>query len=51
VNMVDKKGEEAKRKEDEDRDEDMEDEDEDLKEMKEFMAKKDKDNGIEVVRK
>jgi hypothetical protein len=56
VNMVDKKGEEAKRKEEEeakDEDEDMEDEeeDEDLKEMKKFMAKKDKDNGIEVVRK
>jgi len=47
VKVVQKKEEEAKRKDDEDDDEDMED----LEEMKKFMANKKKDDGIGVVRK
>jgi hypothetical protein len=55
VKVVQKK-EEAKRKEDEDGDENMnddedEDEDEDIAEMKRFMAKKEKDDGIGIIRK
>jgi hypothetical protein len=53
VKVVQKK-EEARRKGDEDGDENMDDdddEDEDIAEMKKFMAKKEKDDGIGIIRK